>query len=82
MEALHTTTRCVASLVARWRSRGLGPVDKQLDKRGPMDRVQVQEGIGTLEGRRNLKDGMREVTMTTVEVGPYVFEFDPRTADW
>jgi hypothetical protein len=47
-----------------------------------MARVQVQEGIGTLEGRRNLKDGMREVTMPTVEVGPYVFEFDPRTADW
>ena len=40
----------------------------------------VQGGIDTLEGRRNLKDGMREGTTLIVEVGPYVFEFDPRAA--
>jgi hypothetical protein len=40
----------------------------------------VSGGIGILEGRRNLKDGMREVTMPTVEAGPDVFEFDPRAA--
>jgi hypothetical protein len=36
-------------------------------------------GIGILEGRRNLKDGMREVTMPTVEdlahINPFASAF-------
>ena len=60
------------------RSSGLGPADEQLDKRSPM--ASGSGGIGFLESHRNLKDGMREVTMPTVETEPYVVEFDPRTA--
>lgn len=38
-------------------------------------------GIGILEGRRNLKDGMNEGGYNAnCRAGPYVFEFDPRTA--
>lgn len=47
------------SLVARCRSSGLRPADDQLDKRSP--RASGSEGIDTLEGLRNLKEGMREV---------------------
>ena len=60
------------------RSSGLRPAVAHLDTCSP--RASGSGGIGILDGRRNLKDGMKEGTRPTVRQDARVFEFDSLAA--
>jgi hypothetical protein len=60
------------------RSSGLRPADEHLDTCSP--RASGSGGISILDGRRNLKDGMKEGTRPTVRQDARVLEFDSLAA--